>query len=477
MTGRLHTHFIAVAVLLLLAGCIPVGAPENSSGLQAITPVPTLDMNNLRSLCQGADDYWERNWPLAIQALEGLRALDGDCGWETPLTDRLYGAYVTYGELLEARNRRDEAIAAYEAAQSYNIQGYEATAGLQRLNVYTPAAPSTCASGQATSAQALVQPYRPTQGAFVQIHESGFRVDGQPFPVYGVVYYPLATPYERFMTTYDAESINQELDLMREAGLNTLRVRLRHEVLFTCPGNGAVPIPDAFARLDALILAAADKGFRLILTLNDAPDLETFPLYDSPRHTVEQIVYLTSRYREEPALLAWDLREGGDSDYLQGRAERREVLEWLVETAVLVRRVDTNHLITATWGDDAEAALPAVDFLSFQHFGSVDALRQRIAVLTATTDKPILLGAAGYSTYESDERTQADTLRQALDAATNNALAGWLVWTAFDFPLTATCIEPACPSPDSPDHHFGLWNTSYFPKLAVEAIQMETDEN
>jgi hypothetical protein len=477
MTGWRFTCIIALAVLLFLAACTPTTPPENASGLQAVTPVPTLDMNSATALCQAADDYWERNWPLAIQALEGLRALDGDCAWDTPLVDRLYAAYIIYGGLLEGRSRSEEAIAAYETALNANPQGYEAAAGLQRLGVYTPAAPSTCASGQATNAQALVQPYTPSQGVFIQPGETGFIVDGEPFPVYGVVYYPLATPYERFLTTYDAEHINQELDLMREAGLNTLRIRLRHDVLFTCPGNGAVPVPDVFARLDALIQAAAAKGFRLILTLNDAPDLGTFPLYSSPRHTMEQILYLTSRYRDEPAVLAWDLREGGDTDYLQGAAERSAVLEWLVEAAVLVRRVDANHLITASWDTDAEATLPAVDFLSFRYFGDVDGLRQRIAVLRAATDKPILLSATGYSTYESDERTQADALRQALDAAENNALAGWMVWTAFDFPLTATCVEPQCPGLDSAAHHFGLWNTSYFPKLAAEAIQMATDTN
>ncbi|MCB9453408.1 MAG: cellulase family glycosylhydrolase [Anaerolineaceae bacterium] len=468
---------VLVLILAVLAACAPVSPPENTSGLHAVTPVPTLDMSSVDSLCQAVDDYWERNWPLAIQALEGLRALDADCGLDTPLVDRLYSAYVTYGGLLEGRNRQDEAIAAYSTALNYNAQGPEAADGLRRLSVYTPPAPPDCASGQATSAQSLVPAYTPTTGDFVAVKEGGLIANGQPFPVYGVVYYPLDTPYERFLTTYDADTINQELDLMHEAGLNTLRIRLRHDVLFTCKSNGAVPVPDAFARLDAFIQAAAGKGFRLILTLNDTPDAVADALYSNPRHTVEQIVYLATRYRNEPALLAWDLREGGDTDYLQGSATQRDVLEWLIETAVLVRRVDTHHLITATWSEDAEATLPAVDFLSFSYFGDVAGLRQRIALLTAATDKPILLSATGTSTYESDERAQADALRQALDAVERNTLAGWLVWTAFDFPLATTCIEPDCPSPDSPEHHFGLWNTSRFPKLAVEVIQMETGAN
>jgi hypothetical protein len=86
----------------------------------------------------------------------------------------------------------------------------------------------------------------------------------------------------------------------------------------------------------------------------------------------------------------------------------------------------------------------------------------------------MLLSAVGYSTYEMDELDQRNALQQALEAAENNGLAGWVVSSAFDYPLTATCIEPDCPSADSADHHFGLWNTSYFPKLAVDVIELMT---
>ncbi|MBZ0277453.1 MAG: glycoside hydrolase family 5 protein [Anaerolineae bacterium] len=466
---------ITVAVILLiLAACAPVTAPENSSGREAVTAAPTVDMSSAEALCRAAADYWERDWPLAIRALEGLHTLAAECTGEAPLDERLYTAYVTYATLLEGRKRNDEAIRAYESALLYSPQGQEAADGMRRLDVSTSPALLDCASGQVDSALALIPPYTPSAGDFITIEDNQLMLDGRTFPVHGVVYYPRDTPGMRFLTAYDAETINRELDLIHDAGLNTLRIRLRQDVLFTCPGSGAVPIPDAFDRLDALIQAAAARDFHLILTLNDHPDLTNYPLYNNPRSVVEQMVYLATRYRDEPAVLAWDLREGGDQDYQNGTFERRTVLEWLVDTAVLVRRVDSHHLITASWEQDAEATIPAVDFVSFQHFGDVESLRQQIAILTAATSKPILLSAAGYSTYQSDERTQADLLQQMLDAAEKNHLAGWLVWTAFDFPLSVTCTEPNCPGPDSAENHYGLWNSSYFPKRAVEAIQMET---
>jgi endo-1,4-beta-mannosidase len=189
------------------------------------------------------------------------------------------------------------------------------------------------------------------------------------------------------------------------------------------------------------------------------------------------LVHILKRYRNEPTILAWDLRDAGDQDYLadgsqEFKFDRETVLDWLMQTAILARQTDPNHPVTASWRSDIETTIPAVDFVSFQHFGHTAELRQRIADLKSQTDKPILLSAVGYSTFEGvDELIQRNLLYQTLDAAEGNALAGWVVWMAFDYPLSVTCDTPGCLSEDSTLHHFGLWNTSYFPKMAVAAVE------
>jgi len=476
ITRSTLTSSFILAILPLLAlmtACAP-NPPANRSGLQAATPVPTLNTTDPEALCSAVETAWDSDWPTAIRALEALKTLQAACDDATPAEQRLYTAYYAYGMLLEQRNRRDEAIQAYESALLENPSGAEAADALRRLNVYTPAPPEGCDPDEVSRALAAVPNYTPSAGSFVGIEGQHLVLDGKVFPVYGVNYYPRDTPWRRFLTETRIESVNPELELIQGAGINTLRIFVWHEPLFTCPGNGAVPAAETFARLDAIIQAAAARGFRLIVTLNDLPDLSVYPLYDSPRHVVEQMAYIVRRYRDEPAILAWDLRNAGDLDYLEGAFERAAVLEWLTRTAILVRRADPNHLITASWRREAEASIPAVDFVSFQHFDDVGWLRQRIAELRAQTDKPILLSAVGYSTFQMDDIAQRDALQQALDAAKNNDLAGWVVWTAFDYPLTVTCTEPDCPSADSADHHFGLWNTSYFPKLSVDVIQLMT---
>jgi hypothetical protein len=209
--------------------------------------------------------------------------------------------------------------------------------------------------------------------------------------------------------------------------------------------------------------------------LNDAPDLSEFPLYDQPQHTTAQIRFLGERYRDETAILAWDIRESGDRDYLNGAFERTTILKWLADTALLIHEAAPNHLVTANWSEEPSATIGAVDFVSIKFNGDLNKLRQQIAVVVEKTQNPIIVSSVGYSTFGSSEEGQRDSLQKTLDAVKNNRLAGWLVWTAFDFPLTATCYKPDCVNTDSADHHYGLWTTDYESKLAVDVIRFASN--
>jgi hypothetical protein len=324
---------------------------------------------------------------------------------------------------------------------------------------------------------AALPAYTPTQGDFIQVVDGGFAAGGVSFVVRGVNYYPAHSPWQRFLSETTPETAAHEFDLMRAAELNTLRVFLWYPPLFQCPGDGAVPQPEAFARLDRLIGLAAGAGFRLIVTLNDLPDLYYYPLYTAPEHTQAQTRYIVERYRDEPAIMAWDLRNEGDIDYRASRVphfDRAQVLEWLAATSAQVRTIDPNHLITAGWLQDAQATEAHVDFLSFHHWRSAAELADRIGALQALGDKPLLLEEVGYSSLGRSEAEQAALLDQALATAESSGLAGWLVWTAFDFPPGATCMPPDCPSPDNSEHYFGLWGVDYAPKPAVEVVRRYT---
>lgn len=307
---------------------------------------------------------------------------------------------------------------------------------------------------------------------YVTLQDRQFFLNDAPFRSRGVNYYPSRYPWRRFLTEADMDTVRDELLLLRVSGMNTLRLFLWNAALFNCEGQGTTPNIEAFARFDETIHEAAAQGFRLIVTLNDLPD---DALYTNTDYTQAQTRLIVERYRDEPAILAWDLRNEGDIDYGsndtlgRGKVPRDDVLNWLATISEQVNTLDPNHLITAGWLHDSGATAAYVDFLSFHHWDDARKLRERIAGLRAP-GKPILLEEFGYSTFRVSPEEQSRLIAEAVQVADEENLLGWLIWTAFDFPLDATCVPPACPSQDNAEHHFGLWYPDYTPKPAVQML-------
>jgi hypothetical protein len=338
--------------------------------------------------------------------------------------------------------------------------------------VTTQETPSECSGVNANEGDSFPAYIPSLMSTFVTLADGQFWVADTVFQARGVNYYPARFPWRRFLTESELDVIKDELLLLRTVGFNTLRLFLWNEALFLCSGENALPNSDAFNRLDAVIHESAAQGFRLIVTLNDLPDAA---LYTNPAYNQEQTRFIVERYRNEAAILAWDLRNEGDIDYGsndalgRGRFARGDVLNWLRQTAELVRGLDSQHLITAGWLHDSESTAPYVDFLSFHHWDNAGRLRDRITALKGA-GKPILLEEFGYSTYRVSPEEQSRMIVEAVRVSDAENLLGWLIWTAFDFPLDATCIRPACPSQDNAEHHFGLWYPDYTPKPIIQAL-------
>jgi hypothetical protein len=298
---------------------------------------------------------------------------------------------------------------------------------------------ATCSVSEIAAALDAVPPYVPVgEGAFIRTEGRSFMLGDQPFQVRGFNYYPQRYPWRRFLTEADLDSVYAELDLLRAHGANTMRLFLWHDALFQCSGSGAVPRPEAFARLEAVMRAAIERGFYLNLTLHDLPDLTGYPLYDDPPHTRAQRAFIVQRYRDEPGILAWDVLNEGDIDYgsnnlLNTRFSKEHVLGWLADATAHVRALDEDHLVTAGWFTDQEATIPYVDVVSFHHWSDANDFITRVERTRAATDKPILLQEFGYSTQRMSEDDQARVIGEIIHYAGEYGLAGWMIWTAFDF--------------------------------------------
>lgn len=337
---------------------------------------------------------------------------------------------------------------------------------------------SECSADEIAAIQHAMPDYRAGSSAFAKITGDDLTVNSKPFTVHGINYYPTSAPWQRFPTA-DLNTIEMDFASLSALGINTVRVFLWYPALFTCPGSGAVPDPAAFAWFDAVLRLANAHDLRVIVVLHHLPDLRSQPIYANPPYIQAQTAFIVTRYREEPAIIAWDVRDAGDADYASlgdqpALFERAQVLDWLARTAAAIRELDPNHLITAGWQTDVAATIPLVDVVSFQHFGEVDRLREKIADLRTYTAKPLLLIAFGMSTFAHTETEQADLIDETLRAAATDHLAGWLVWTMYDFPVAVTCWPDPCASFDDARHHFGLWRVDGSAKLAVTTLSRFT---
>lgn len=284
------------------------------------------------------------------------------------------------------------------------------------------------------------------------------------FQVHGINYYPRLSPFELFLTKSEVNVIGKELDVIIASGINTLRIFVSFDQLFQCEQQ-AIPNPETFRLLDEIIQTIASKDLHIILVLHQ--DIGT-----QNQTSWGQLQFFVGRYAEEPAILAWDVLDKGDNLYEMYTPE--VILTWLADAILAIRQSDSQHLITASWQTNTQDTIPLVDIVSFQHYGDYLPLRQEIANLKASTDKPIILSAIGYSTFDLDETAQRNLLFQAIEEVQNNDLAGWAIYMAFDYPTSVTCEEPNCPAPSASVNYYGIWNTSYFPKLAVDAVKRVT---
>lgn len=473
----------------------PTSTPEiPTSTIEAITPTPAeIDITATHTpiadqamtetatspaevtfSCADVDTNWGSNWEIVIAALEQLIISNQNCG-EEPLPSKKYAAHFSYGIALENEGKTESAIEQYQAALLIDPQRVEALRELSRLEALPEPTRVACRS----TLPPLPDPAPanpPDLAQFVTVAGDQLELNQQLFKVKGVNYYPRQAPWHRFIEEADLLEVATELDLIKQAGFNTIRIFLRYESLFTCQPEDAIPNEENFARVDKLFELAAERDLKMIVTLNDLPDLTFRPLYSDWTHYDTQTVYIVRRYRNEPHILAWDLRNEGDLDYGvrpedDPEFSQEEVMAWLAHISQLVRDNDPHHLLTAGWWGDPIITSPYVDILSFHHWFEADQLQARINDYQQRTEKPLILQEVGYHSWatapqgQRDHIGQADILGRVVNVAEDENIAGWLVWTAFDF-------VPKAGTPYNFEHYFGVWETDLTPKPALQALPL-----
>ncbi len=473
---RLSKPVPALLLVFVVMACQGVATPDV---LPTVTlPLPTATTTTTpteRPLdCSDLDASWGKDWAATLRVLDQLIAAGQRCGQE-PLVSKFYAAHINYAVALEKSSQLDAAIEHYRAAFVIDSQRREALSALVRLKALpepTPPACPTLALPQGSPVPiATAKP-----ASFVAVKNGQLVLDGKAFKVKGVNYYPRNAPWRRFLREADPSEMAVELGLIKQAGFNTLRIFIWYQALFVCAPEDAIPDEASLAKLDAMFALARQQDLKIIVTLNDLPDIVYRPLYTDWAHYDAQTTFIVRRYRNEPGILAWDLRNEGDLDYgapapNDTRIKSADVVGWLAHTSALVRQNDPSHLLTAGWSGDPSVTSPYVDFLSFHHWSDAGRLKASVSDYRQRNKKPLLLEEVGYHSWAQapqdarDETTQATLLSDAANTAEKLGLLGWVAWAAFDF-------VPPAGQPANPEYFFGLWHTDLSPKPALKALPL-----
>jgi Cellulase (glycosyl hydrolase family 5) len=307
---------------------------------------------------------------------------------------------------------------------------------------------------------------QPLPGAVAPVGAQLLRA-GQPYRVVGMNYYPQATPWDGFWSKYSAGIIDADFARMRGLGLNTIRIFIPYEQF-----GGMHVRPEMLDRLADLLDRAEASGLQVVVTLFDfRGDYNPLIWPQADRH-LETIL---TRFRDHPAILAWDLKNEPDLDY--ARAGREVVDLWLLHTLQLARGYAPHQMITVGWGSaDAAAAFGgSVDLLSFHDYLPPDGLLGRYALVRqAAPGRPVILGEFGLPTWNSpffpNGHTEAEQLSYyaaVLSAMRSTDAAGEMAWTLYDFSSVPANVAGRMPWQVGPQRQLGVLRADGTPKPAA----------
>jgi len=262
---------------------------------------------------------------------------------------------------------------------------------------------------------------------------------------------------DRFWQDFRDNYITQDdINFIAAAGFNTIRVPL-HYALFMREGETPVFEGPGYKLIDRLIGWCRQAGLHVILDLHAAPGGQTgvnhddgtgFPLvFYVPRYRAETAAlwrHLAERYRNETAVLGYDLLNEpispyNDEDFLNPQLEPlyRDII-------TAVREVDTNHpvfLAAAQWSTNFAvfgqpfAGNVAYTYHKFWASTKRDSVQDYVD-FSQRWNVPVFLGEAGELT---------DKWNTAFRALNERFGIGWSFWTYKEPDSTSTVVSIPLP--------------------------------
>lgn len=285
----------------------------------------------------------------------------------------------------------------------------------------------------------------------------------------GINYYPGAQAWRLFDQELDKRALNEDFELLRSNGLNTLRIFIPYSTF------GKAKISKVkLERLVEFMDLAGQYKLQVLVTLFDFYGNYDLPDWTLTHRHAEGIV---RALRDHPALLGWDIKNEPDLDF-ESRGKER-VLSWLSEMINQVKSWDPNHPVTIGWSNpkDAIELNKEVDFISFHYYEdpadftyAIEALKKNLG------EKEILLEEFGYSSYSGmanlwigSEAKQKEYFMEMKSALIAEEIPS-LFWTLHDFEEIPNEVVGRLPWRKARQKYFGFIRSDGSKKPAFEYL-------
>lgn len=285
----------------------------------------------------------------------------------------------------------------------------------------------------------------------------------------GINYYPKDTPWDLFGESFDTEIISKDFEIIKNAGLNTVRIFIQYNDF----GKSEVPY-DKIIKLQQLLDCAQNKEIKVIVTLFDF-----YGNYDVIDWTLnnKHAISIVSACKNHPALLAWDVKNEPNLDF-ESRGKEK-VVAWLDQIINTVKTTDSIHPVTIGWSNiESARILPnKVDFISFHYYEDINNLEEKFKTLKKEfPNKKIILGEYGMSSYKgfwnplgSNQEDQANYHKKFQEIASKNNIE-FLSWTLYDFTKIPKEVVGKLPWRKHKQKHFGFIDSKQNQKKSFQYI-------
>lgn len=271
----------------------------------------------------------------------------------------------------------------------------------------------------------------------------------------GINYYPQDTPWHMFGDSFSKDIIKKDFNIIREAGLNTIRLFVQYEDFGKADVN-----PVKLKRLKHTLDLAEEADLSVMVTLFDFYGNYSVLDWTLNMKHAETIV---NSLKDHKAILAWDIKNEPNLDF-ESRG-KHNVTSWLENMINHVKSIDDVHPITIGWSNTESASIlkDKVDFISFHYYEDLNRLETSINTLKEQIpNKPIILGEFGISSYSgfwkpfgSSKEDQANYYKKAQEIIAKTDVQ-YMSWTLYDFTEIPKEVVGRLPWRKNAQKHYGF---------------------